>query len=209
MEKIENIFAKNLIILRKKNNLTQVNLAERLNYSDKSISKWERAEAIPDVVVLKQIADLFNVTVDYLITDHNGEKEVEKEVKLINSKGFVLALSIVLVWVVVMVAYFLFQALLPETFAVYNYLWLLFIYGIVFTFITSTVFFSVWRKNVCNCISTSCLLWSVALALHLSLMIKGAWLIYLVAVPIQVLLIIWFVFVKLKKVRKLRLNKNN
>ena len=61
------IIAKKLTKLRKENNLTHLQLAEKLNYSDKAISKWERAESIPDVLVLKSIADLFGVTVDYLL----------------------------------------------------------------------------------------------------------------------------------------------
>ena len=69
MEDLKPIIAKNITVLRQNAKMTQFDLAEKLNYSDKAISKWERAEAIPDVSVLKSIADLFGVTVDYLLQD--------------------------------------------------------------------------------------------------------------------------------------------
>ena len=74
MEDLKQIVAANIIALRTNLELTQAELGEKLNYSDKSISKWERGEAIPDVRVLKEMAQIFGVTVDYLINDHNGEE---------------------------------------------------------------------------------------------------------------------------------------
>ena len=65
MDEIKLIIARNITDLRRKNNMTQAELAERLNYSDKAISKWERGESLPDVTVLKSVADVFRVTVDY------------------------------------------------------------------------------------------------------------------------------------------------
>ena len=64
---LKNIIAQNIAELRRNNNMTQLELAEKLNYSDKAISKWERGESIPDVAVLKNIADIFLVSVDYLL----------------------------------------------------------------------------------------------------------------------------------------------
>ena len=73
---IPQIIAKNITALRKNAGMTQAGLAEKIGYSDKSISKWERADGIPDVICLKSIADLFGVTVDYMLTeDHTAEPE--------------------------------------------------------------------------------------------------------------------------------------
>ena len=68
MNDLKGIIAKNIIDLRRQNGMTQAELAERLNYSDKAVSKWERGESVPDIAVLKSIADIFSVTVDFLIT---------------------------------------------------------------------------------------------------------------------------------------------
>lgn len=73
---IQQIIAKNITTLRKNAGMTQAGLAEKIGYSDKSISKWERADGIPDVICLKTIADLFGVTVDYMLTeDHPAPAE--------------------------------------------------------------------------------------------------------------------------------------
>ena len=58
--------------------LTQIELAEKINYSDKAISKWERGESIPDVSVLLNLAKLFGVNIDFLVTEHNNT-EIAKE----------------------------------------------------------------------------------------------------------------------------------
>ena len=82
MEDLRKIIAENIVALRKSSSMTQIELAQRLDYSDKSVSKWERGESIPGVVVLKQIADIFGVTVDYLITDtHVDNNAPSLEVK--------------------------------------------------------------------------------------------------------------------------------
>ena len=72
----ENI-AKNITLLRKQNKWTQSELADKLNYSDKSISKWERGESIPDIEMLCKIAEIFNVNIEYLTEEHS-EKEIKK-----------------------------------------------------------------------------------------------------------------------------------
>ena len=61
------IIAANIAELRKKNGMTQQDLAAKLNYTDKAISKWERGESIPDVLVLKQIADIIIVRIRFIL----------------------------------------------------------------------------------------------------------------------------------------------
>lgn len=78
MDDLKIIFAQNLIALRKQTKLTQAELAEKINYSDKAVSKWERGESIPDVSVLMTLAKLFGVTIDFLVTKHDNE-EIAKE----------------------------------------------------------------------------------------------------------------------------------
>lgn len=78
MDDLKITFAQNLIALRKQTKLTQAELAEKINYSDKAVSKWERGESIPDVSVLMTLANLFGVTIDFLVTKHDNE-EIAKE----------------------------------------------------------------------------------------------------------------------------------
>lgn len=66
------ILASRIAEERKKAGFTQAGLAERLGYSDKSISKWERGDGIPDVFCLKRMAELFGVTLDSLLTEDHA-----------------------------------------------------------------------------------------------------------------------------------------
>ena len=78
MEDVKSIVAKNITELRILNNMTQMELGEKLNYSDKSISKWERGESLPDITVLVEIADLFGVSLDYLVRAENIDEQVRE-----------------------------------------------------------------------------------------------------------------------------------
>ena len=94
MDQIKEAVAQNITALRTAAGLTQLELAERLNYSDKAVSKWERGEALPDVVVLKQIGDVFGVTVNDLIS---SKPIRQKRYKNIPAKT-IMALSVTAVW---------------------------------------------------------------------------------------------------------------
>ena len=77
MDELKKIIAKNLVTLRKQAHLTQAELAEKVGYSDKNVSKWERAEGVPDVLVLHQLAELYGVTVNYFFVDHTATEQEE------------------------------------------------------------------------------------------------------------------------------------
>ena len=93
------ICASNLIRLRNAAGMTQAELGARLNYSDKSVSKWERGEAIPDAWVLTRLAEIFGVTVDYLLSSHDawvppGQEDEGPQY----SRGMIYAVAILAVW---------------------------------------------------------------------------------------------------------------
>ena len=72
---IREIIAQNLITLRKRNNLKQTDLAKKINYSDKAISRWENGEVLPDVETLETIAKVYGVSTSYLIEQHDEEEK--------------------------------------------------------------------------------------------------------------------------------------
>jgi transcriptional regulator with XRE-family HTH domain len=103
MEDLKQVIAQNIIELRKSMQLTQAELAEKLNYTDKAVSKWERAESIPDIIILKQIADLFGVSVDYLLEAEHKEEEFKTPYsdKYKNRNRFIITLlATMLVWLI-------------------------------------------------------------------------------------------------------------
>ena len=67
---------KTIATLRKTKGWTQVELAEKLNVSDKAVSKWESEAGLPEISQLPTMATLFGVTIDYLMTGKTPEKEI-------------------------------------------------------------------------------------------------------------------------------------
>ena len=67
MEEIKSIIARNIARLRAAAGWTQLDLAQKLHYSDKAVSKWERAESVPEIGTLISIAELFEVPLDSLV----------------------------------------------------------------------------------------------------------------------------------------------
>ena len=100
MDDMKQIIAQNIANLRIGKRMTQLELAETLNYSDKAVSKWERGESLPDIITLKRMADLFGVTVDYIITEHaEGEKPHVSKIKRNNNIAITL-IAFFVVWLV-------------------------------------------------------------------------------------------------------------
>ncbi|MDD6312463.1 MAG: helix-turn-helix transcriptional regulator [Firmicutes bacterium] len=189
MEIKENV-SKNITLLRQANGMTQAELAERLNYSDKAISKWERCESMPDIAVLKQIADLFCVTVDYLITEHTADQakeQAEGYPKYELNKLVIALLSAMLVWFVAS-ALFIGIGLIRDDF---SGLWRIFISAIPVTMIVFLVFNSIWGNRKLNYVIISILAWSFLLTLYFLFFFPYSWQIMILGIPGQILIILW------------------
>ena len=72
------IFADKVVQLRKKSGWSQEELAEKLNVTRQSVSKWEGAQSIPDLEKILQLAQIFGVSTDYLLKDELAEAEYTK-----------------------------------------------------------------------------------------------------------------------------------
>lgn len=193
MEDLKLIIAKNITNLRLEHGYTQFQLATILNYSDKAISKWERAESIPDITVLKEIADLFGVTVDYLLTlEHTSEQViVTKENKI--SRSVIILLSLMLVWLIATLVFVTINLI-----NINDYAWLTFIYAIPVTSIVWLVLNSIWKNKKFNYFIISLLMWSTILSIHLSTIeiFDKSWLIYVLGAPGQIIILLWSKLVK-------------
>jgi len=188
MDELKKTVAKNIAELRKNAGLTQLQLAEKLNYSDKAVSKWESGASIPDVAVLLSIANLFGVTVDYLLSeDHKiPVKEIVKGTMVGQRNLVITLLSVALVW---LIATTVFVVLTILSFA--RIAWLAFIYAIPVSAIVLITFNSIWGKKRLNYIYISILMWSCLLSVYLSLLSLNLWLIFLMGIPGQVIICLW------------------
>ncbi len=189
MEELKKIIAGNIVSLRRSADMTQAELAEKLCYSDKAVSKWERGESIPDVFVLKQVADLFGVGVDYLLHDHTNETPAVSKKKSKFSKNHLLItlISTVLVWLIATGIYVGFSLSPLEL----TRLWLTFIFAIPVSFIVLLVFNSIWGKAKLNFPIISLLMWSTLLSICLALAHFHIWLLLAVGIPGQIIIIFW------------------
>lgn len=196
---IKENLATNLIKYRKAHGLTQLELAEKLNYSDKAVSKWERGESFPDLAVMKQIADLYNTTIDTLISKPTLDKP--KISKNIFKVRLIISLcSVILVWLIAIACFTLSHLVFDNI----NHSWLVFIYAVFLSTLISFIYAYAWKAKLINTIILSLLLWSFITALFLTLLLALSspptmlWMVYLVGVPIQVLIILAFYYKKVK-----------
>lgn len=201
MNENNEILAENLIYYRKAAGYTQLEIADKFNYSDKSISKWERGEGVPDVFVLKALADLYGIKIDDFFQKEKKSK-VNKKIK----HWYIAGLSVGLVWLVAATVFTFCQIGWPKAFP----WWLVFIYATVASGIVCTVWASIYKRLGYLLIAVSVIIWSTCTSLYLSVLLlhhlQYDFLLFLVGVPLEVLAVTWYFF---KRSTKRKLVKQN
>ena len=199
MDELKIVFASNLIKLRTQAGLTQAELGEKLHYSDKAVSKWERGESVPDVFVLKTMAELFGVSVDYLISGHDRwEKPLEPGEETVEySRLFIVLASIAGIWTLT-VAEFVVAWLLGHAH------WISFVAAVPVSLVTLLVFNSLWFKGKNNMVIVMALVLCVVALVYFSLFAYNFWQLFLIAVPAELV-----VYLSFQIGRKRRKNRKN
>lgn len=190
-EELTGIIAKNLTRYRKLANLTQLEVAEKLNYSDKSVSKWEQGNGMPDIFVLEQLSELYGVTVnDFLYVHTEPEKKPRRRDEV--NRWMIMIMSAGLCWLVAVVIYVFLSLIEADP----EYTWLIFMYAIPAMFIVLVVFSCIWKYYVLRTVTASAIVWTSILALYLSFrpLTRMAYFLFFLGIPIQILLLLWFYF---------------
>lgn len=187
---IKTTVASNLIALRKSKGLTQADVANALNYSDKSVSKWEHADSLPDISILSALADMYGVTLDYLTHEDaeeqlayiNGKHKPDRERQLTIE---ILAVTIILLCSTVAFVY-------GYCFREVQYVfWQAYLWAIPASSILLLYFNRVWHKNIlASIILKSILLWSLLLCIYLQFFDYKLWMIFIIGVPIEAIFIL-------------------
>ncbi len=185
------IVADNLIAYRKKLGYTQVQLADKLSYSDKSISKWERGESLPDFYVMTQIADFYGITLNDLIST-SPIKPIKKRTR---NHYLIPIMGAVSVYALATIVFTFLSILVPEL----EKSWLAFIYALPISLVVFFVFAKIWGRRWLVFIFASLFLWSVAVGILLSFSNPRIWLFFIACIPFQILLLLWLIL-KPKKV---------
>lgn len=189
MDELRAVFASNLIRLRSAAGWTQAELGERLHYSDKSVSKWERAEAIPDALVLKTMGELFSVTVDELLRSHDEWKpKADQRGDLRYNPMFIILCALVGLFTLCLLSFIILWLLDDVE-------WLLLYAAVPADLIVLLVFNTIWYRGRHNLYIIMALVLSLIL---LAFFLFGRWQLILLLLPLELLVYLAF------KIRKTR-----
>lgn len=193
MDKINEIFAKNIVRLRIENDLTQLELAEKLNYSDKAVSRWERGEAIPDAKALVRISEMFDITVDELLRYENPRKFFKKVDRY--NRHNIERITFIGVWTLALLTFIV-------SWLCGNAIWLAFVYALPVSLLVLTVFSFIWNKQKFRLLFLSLFCWSVILAIYLSGLnwAFNWWPLFFLGLPAQIIIYLCFKFRRKRQV---------
>ena len=205
------IIAQNISFFRKKLNISQKELAAKLQYSNKNISKWERGETTPDIFTLKKLANIFSTTIDTLvnpITEENKNAITTKTIIPFRWKVYMLALIDSIIFLTACVSFFILSAMNPKFPSV-----IVFLFTVPLIILTVFIFIC-WTKHKVDTISLSLLGWSITLCLHMIFINYHKILyIYIIALGYQILVPFFAKLVNSGKIIKLNkiliFNKKN
>ena len=191
MNNAKEMLAVNLVKLRLESKMTQSEVAEKLNYTDKSVSKWERGEAIPPIDVLKDIANLYGVSLDYLVADTENVSYDKRYTSKANNtnKVIITLLAVSIVWIVATVLFTYGIIFAGQSF------WILFIAACPLTAVVLIVFNSIWGKRKYTFILISVLIWALITTIFLFFLSTPShynlWAIFILGIPLQIATILW------------------
>ena len=183
MNELKQIIGKNIIELRKKNGMTQAELAEKINYSDKAVSKWECGDAVPDIGVLK------------LEENHDEQPAVYHESYARKKNKLIITfLSATLVWLIATLIFTIVNLCVEDA----KYTGFVFIYAVPVTAVVFLVFNSIWGKPRFNSIIITVLIWTILTSVYFIFFEYNIWLIFILGVPAQLIIFLWS---RLKKIK--------
>ena len=193
---IQDILITNLISLRKSRSLTQIELGEKINYSDKTISKWENGDSCPNIEAVYKLAKFYDVSIDDLLSEEfQIEKKIIAEKQRNYSKLIISLLAVMTVWVMATIL-FVAASLLEFSSA-----WMAFIIAVPASAVVTLVFNSIWGNKRFNYLIISILLWTLLTAVFLSALkyVRILWVVFLIGIPIQIAIILWSQLKRKKK----------
>lgn len=203
MSDIKDTISKNLITLRKKHNLTQSQLAEKLNYSDNAVSRWEHGEVTPSIETLEQISEIFGVPLRSIIEDNAIKVAENNSRKQLINKLAVILISVSLLWLIATIT-FVVTKIVADV-----YVWQVFCWMVPVACLIMLPFHEYWGHHIYKFVIISVMLWTFITCVYIQFVYLNSWLwlVYIIGAPIQIALAIW-AFIKPKPKRSKNKIKN-
>ena len=189
-ENVKEIIASNLTALRKERKLTQQDLAKKLNYSDKAVSRWEHAETLPDIETLCKICEIYGVKFEYLLQKEQPKKNNPYLVKNdLPSKILIMFIVLCSLWVAATIMYVYVNIIFSVK------LWTIFIWAVPLSAILCQICNVAFLKNkIFGCVMNSIFSWTAILSLYLQLLEYNAWMLFIMGIPFQAIIVLTTVF---------------
>ncbi len=218
---INSVIGNNLLKLRKNMKLTQMEVAEKFNYSDKSISKWEKGESLPSVEILCELAKFYGVSLDDLTKENVNIDSVETKIKpekekkakvhtprMYSTRLMITLLSVGAVWLLSTGLFVVLKLCLNI-----NY-YMSFMWAGVASCVVLIVFNSIWGKMRYLFPILTVLLWLTLASLQLQILLPtriNIWPVYFLGIPLQILIILWGGLIKKPRgyYKKIKEEKND
>ena len=203
MENVKAIVSQNLLRLRKENNLTQAELARRINYSDKAISRWEAGEVVPDLETVYALSEVFDVPVSQITESHSEESAGENEKAGLGQKILSQIFLCCEIWFI-FTALYVYVKLTKQT-----NIWQLFVWCVPACLLVLWFFNRKEPMNILLFIYSTAFVWTFITCIYLHLLVSNPWYIFFIGLPAQGLLIIRYIFNYKQnlKVKGIRLSK--
>lgn len=179
------VVSSNLTKLRKQKKLTQLELANKFNFSDKTISKWESGESLPNIDVLCKLAEFYDVTLNDLVDPAFEVESKDKKDEGFSNKIAIASLAVSIIWFVVTIIFVYVKILTGYS------IWTLFVWAVPFSAILSLIFNAIWGTRKAKFILLSVFLWTLLIALYLQTIVYNIWPIFILGVPSQITIVLW------------------
>ncbi len=184
---INRVIGKNLLKLRKNKKMTQLELAEKFNYSDKTISKWEAGESLPSVEILFNLANFYGVSLNDLTKEDFELPSQHKRIRdrFLPAKLVITLLAVSVIWLVATIIFVTLQLVIDY------YYGLVFLWAVPLSCVVLIVFNAIWGRGLWLFPILSVMLWSTIGGIYAQLFKYNIWQIFILGIPIQVAFILW------------------
>ena len=184
MKSLREIIPANIVNLRKQKQMTQMDLAKKINYSDKAVSRWEKGEVLPDIETLQVLSGVFNVPLSYLIEEHTDESNRNFKARTKTNEILFYVLMICAVWTLITVVYVYAKIFIKSN------PWQIFVWGVPLNCVVMLIYNLKHKIKAINIVFSTLLNWSFLACIYLSFLSQNLWLIFLVGIPIQASIIV-------------------